>query len=91
MIQKVHFRLTSVAQKRCCLLKLPSVDISDSPDFNQIKSNQVMYLLCKGHRKRNVRGYPYRGHSLQLSTILYNGLYVPTGCSPASFTASSVG
>ena len=24
-----------------------SMDISESPDFNQIKSNQVMYLLCK--------------------------------------------
>ena len=52
MMQKVHFRLTSVAQKRCCLLKLPNVDISDSPDFNQIKSNQIMYLLQKRKRQR---------------------------------------
>ena len=73
------------------ILKLPSVDISDSTDFNQIKSNQVMYLLCKGYRKGNVRGYPYRGHSLQLSTISYSGRYVPTGFPLASFTVSSVG
>ena len=71
MIQKVHFRLTSVAQKRCCLLKLPSVEISDSPYFNQIKSNQVMCLLCKGYRKGNVEDTPCNYQQFHIAGFMY--------------------